>query len=144
MILPIPQKNWDEVTQAYGVPNDWYESGIHNGTDFSCPEGTPIVAPTDGEITHRFTFHPTMGNAIHFSCDHFSCYLRFLHLSKAMPKGKYREGEVIGYTGNTGMSTGGHVHIDVWNRPINVGLIKTSTGVFKYTEDPVEFFNNLI
>ena len=144
MIPPLPKENWEKVTQAFGVPNDDYQSGIHNGTDFSCPEGTPVVAPCDGEITHRFLAHPTLGNAVYFSCDHVAYYMRFLHLSQGMKKGKYKQGEIIGYTGNTGMSTGGHLHMDVWTRPINVGLIKTPQGVYKYLVDPVEFINNLV
>ena len=144
MILPIPKEYWDKVTQPFGVFNEQYESDTHNGVDFSCPIGTPIVAPCDGEIIHRYVNHPTLGKAIYFSCDDSPNYMRFLHLSEVVVQGKYKQGELIGKTGNTGMSEGAHLHLDVWNCPINTGLIKTKSGVFKYMIDPVVFFNNLV
>ena len=142
MILPLPKEYWDNVTQKFGVPNDWYQSGIHNGTDFACPKGTLIYAPSDGEILHVFKNHKTMGNAIYFSCDDEKHYIRFLHLSDTKPRGVYKQGDVIGWTGNTGQSTGYHLHIDVWNTSVNTYLIKTKEGVEKYLLNPEDFFRN--
>lgn len=140
MIHPVGEQC--PVTQAFGVDSDHYQSGMHNGTDYACPLLTPVYAPTDGEITHTFKGHPSLGNAIHFMCDGGEYYMRFLHLSRSEPKGKYTQGEIIGYTGNTGDSEGPHLHVDVWKVPINTGLIKTKSGVFNNLVDPELFFNN--
>ncbi len=143
MILPIPQEYWNNVTQKFGVPNDWYQSGVHNGADFACPLGTPVVAPCDGEIIHRYLNHETMGKCVYFATldGH---YIRFMHLSEASVQGKYKQGERIGKTGNTGMSTGNHLHVDVWACPINTALIKTKAGVWKYLIDPLTFFSSAL
>lgn len=138
MLSPLEREY--RVTQKFGVSNNHYISGVHNGTDYACPVGTPLLAPADGEIIHRFTDHPSLGNAIHYSCDGY--YIRFLHLLKSLPKGKYKQGDIIGYTGNTGDSEGPHLHVDVWKVPINTGLIKTRSGVFNNLVDPELFFNN--
>lgn len=140
MTLPIPKKYLETVTQAFFTANKHYKSGVHNGTDFGCPVGTPLVAPCDGEIIHRFVNHASLGTAINFVCEDEKHYIRFLHLSKALPPGKYKQGEVIGWTGNTGDSSGPHLHVDVWKCPINTALIKTAQGVEKYLVDPVAFF----
>jgi len=143
MNFPLPQEYWDKVTQGFCIPNTMYESGVHNGTDWACPIGTPLTAPCDGEIIHRYINHPTMGKCIYFSAldGH---YMRFMHLSEAMVQGKYKQGDIIGKTGNSGLSTGGHLHCDIWTCPINTALIKTRQGVYKYMIDPVLFFNQNI
>lgn len=141
MIHPVPNF---PVTQAFAEPNDEYLSGIHNGTDYACPVGTPILAPTDGEVITRFRDHATLGNAIHFMCEDGRYYMRFLHLSGLPLRGKYAQGDVIGYTGNTGQSHGPHLHVDVWRRPINTGLIKTAAGVRAYMSDPELVFRELV
>lgn len=142
MILPLPQQYWNNVTQKFGVENDWYQSGIHNGTDFGCPTGTPVVAPCDGEIIHRYTNHPTMGKCVYFSGE--GVYMRFMHLSEAMVQGRYKQGDVLGKTGDSGQSTGGHLHLDIWNVPINPGLIKNPGGVHRYMIDPLIYFKGVV
>src|SRR5687767_13894448 len=104
MILPIPENLWKKVTQPFGVPNSHYQSGVHNGTDFACPIGTPIVAPCDGFIVYRIPDHRELGKAIYFSFrwNDTPYFARFLHLSEAGWIGGYSKGEVIGRTGNTG------------------------------------------
>ena len=144
MILPIPQEYWSKVTQKFGVPNNWYQSGIHGGTDFACPLGTPVCAPTDGEIIHRYHNHPTMGKCVYFVLDDEKHYMRFMHLSEAMVQGKYKQGDMIGRTGNSGLSTGYHLHVDVWNTSVNTALIKTPEGVHRYLIDPLVFFKDSV
>lgn len=142
MIRPIPDKYFEAVTQKFGVINPHYISGVHNGVDFACPIGTPVVAPCDGEIIQRFAYHPTMGNAIYFEFEWNgkTYYMRFLHLSVAFPPSSYKQGDIIGKTGNTGDSEGAHLHLDAWNRPIDTSLIHTKEGVEEYMLDPLIFF----
>ena len=139
-----PLKKEYPVSQKFFVPNKAYQSGVHNGIDYACPSGTLVYAPSDGEILHVFKNHKTMGNAIYFSCDDEKHYIRFLHLSEARSRGAYRKGDVIGKTGNTGQSTGNHLHVDVWNTPINTSLIKTPEGVHRYMIDPLVFFKEVV
>jgi murein DD-endopeptidase MepM/ murein hydrolase activator NlpD len=90
----------------------------HNGTDIAAPEGTPVYAAADGEVTVvRYTDiagnyitvkHKPTAQGEQFGTD-------YLHLSKIfVQKGqKVREGDVIGEVGTTGRSTGPHLHFNV-------------------------------
>lgn len=142
----LPTKYWKNVTQGFLVPNKHYKSGVHNGTDFGCPIGTPVYAPTEGVVYRRSDKHASLGTHLYFT---FAVkgkvyYMRVLHLSKAEIIGWYKAGEVIGYTGNTGDSSGPHLHIDIFRVPIESSLITTKAGVQKYLVDPIQFFNNLV
>lgn len=119
-----------KVTQKWCEPNPAYKSCCHPGLDYACPVGTPILAPYDGKVTKVHLMNPTMGNAIHFlfTLDGKDYGMRCMHLSKLPTVGNYKAGEIIGYTGNTGMSTGPHLHIDIWKdgyiRPENITTLQ--------------------
>ncbi len=84
----------------------------HNGTDFSLPIGTKVVAPGDGVVT-LVTDHQFAGKYI--VIDHGGKYrTRYLHLSKALVRKGQRvtRGQVIALSGNTGRSTGPHLHYE--------------------------------
>ena len=113
-LLPL---HWHEVSQPYGVysPN-WYPiTGHHIGVDFATPVGTPVVAPAKGEVTE--VGHT---NALGYWCTfkagrkYFFC----CHLQKPALLGTRERGWVIAFSGNTGESTGPHLHLEVWNRPV--------------------------
>lgn len=146
-MLPIDAKFFsiDHVTQQFGVSNSRYKSGIHNGIDLACPIGTQLIAPADGAITWRCDDHPTLGGAVYYSCiiNEKRYYMRFLHLSHAAKVGHYRKGEIIGLTGNSGDSTGAHLHHDVWTRPIDTTKIRTPDNVRKYMVDPLMFWKEV-
>lgn len=139
---PIPDQFYTQISQPFLVPNQHYKSGVHNGVDFRCPIGTPVYAPRDGEITRRYLNHASLGVAVYFACE--GSYLRFLHLSEAKLRGQYKQGDIIGYTGNTGDSTGPHLHVDVWKVPIDTSLIQTKRGVLDNLVDPLLFFDGVI
>ncbi|MBV0932137.1 peptidoglycan DD-metalloendopeptidase family protein [Marinobacterium sp. A346] len=93
----------------------------HNGTDFATPIGTPVMATGDGVVT-RVTRHPYAG--LYIVIDHGEKYrTRFLHLSKALVrKGQtVSRGQKIALTGNSGRSTGAHLHYELHinGRPVN-------------------------
>lgn len=93
----------------------------HNGTDFSVHVGTPVEATGDA-IVLKATRHPEMGNFI--VLQHSGRYSSvYMHLSKIMvkPGQKINMGQVIGLSGNTGRSTGPHLHYEfhVNNRPVD-------------------------
>lgn len=122
---PLPF-HWDEVSQRYGVANPtWYPiTGHHIGVDFATPVGTPVVAPTLCEVT-RSEWHDALGwwCEVKFSRH----YLLFAHLQERAILGEKTRGQVLAFTGSTGMSKGPHCHVEYWNRPIDRSLLRPST-----------------
>ncbi len=143
LALPLPSQYWDKVSQHFGVPNDAYpQTKTHTGTDFVCPNGTPVFAPADGHITESGAGHKSLG---HYFCFEFAYKqepytMRVAHLLRPSAKGKYEKGQKLGETGSSGMSTGPHAHIEVWRGPVAVDKLKGRSDVVKLLEDPVSFF----
>lgn len=93
----------------------------HNGVDFAMPTGTSILSTGDGVVT-RVMNHPYAGKYIEIK--HGSQYLtRYLHLHRILVKRgqTVNRGERIALSGNTGLSTGPHLHFElhVRGRPVN-------------------------
>ena len=85
---------------------------MHRGTDFAAPSGTPIMASGSGTIT-RARWCGGGGNCIKIK--HNSTYETIYAHMKAFVKGiregkKVKQGQIIGYVGSTGLSTGPHLH----------------------------------
>lgn len=143
-IYPIDESYFleNKISQGFFVYNPRYASHRHMGTDFKCPIGTEVRAPADGQITVRFGDHPTLGGYVQYSCviGNVRYWFRFLHLSKSMPIGPYKKGDLIGLTGNTGESTGPHLHLDGWTCVPNPNKIQNPAGVKTNMFDVVEFF----
>ncbi|MDD9992640.1 MAG: peptidoglycan DD-metalloendopeptidase family protein [Rhodospirillales bacterium] len=104
----------------------------HLGVDFAAPVGTPIYAGGDGTIT-MIGWHGNFGKYVRIR--HNSTYSTgYAHLSgyaKGMKSGKrVRQGQVIAYVGNTGMSTGPHLHYEVMrgSKRINPMTLKLPSG----------------
>ena len=95
----------------------------HTGVDYAAPTGTPVMTIGDGVVT-SVKYEGAGGNTVRIR--HNSVYsTAYLHLSK-YAKGlkagqRVRQGEVIGYVGSTGRSTGPHLDFRVWKNgsPIN-------------------------
>lgn len=95
----------------------------HTGVDYAAPKGTPVMTIGDGVIT-SMKYEGAGGNTVRIR--HNSVYsTAYLHLSryaKGLKVGqRVRQGEVIGYVGSTGRSTGPHLDFRVWKNgtPIN-------------------------
>jgi murein DD-endopeptidase len=98
----------------------------HEGTDFALPVGTPIMATGDGVVL-KATSHPLAGTYIVIKHGR-TLMTRYLHLSKLLvkPGQKVKMGDKIALSGNTGRSTGAHLHYEVRinNRPVDPMKIK--------------------
>jgi murein DD-endopeptidase MepM/ murein hydrolase activator NlpD len=89
---------------------------FHSGIDVSTPIGTKIFAPADGVVVSAAA-QGAYGNSI--VIDHgYGVVTRYGHMEgyAVKPGQKIRRGDLIGYVGNTGRSTGPHLHYEVWVR----------------------------
>ena len=117
-----PLKSYTRISSEYG----WRKnpvSGVnklHAGTDFAAPAGTPIYAAASGYVqvagwssggygNYVIIYHGKMSDGVAYST-------LYGHMrSVATSAGKYvKQGEIIGYVGSTGNSTGNHLHLEVW------------------------------
>jgi len=88
---------------------------MHQGTDFAAKEGTPIMASGSGTIT-RAKWCGGGGNCIKIkhNSTYQTVYAHMKNFAKGIKVGKkVRQGQIIGYVGSTGMSTGPHLHYEV-------------------------------
>ncbi|WP_115852762.1 peptidoglycan DD-metalloendopeptidase family protein [Kushneria indalinina] len=85
----------------------------HKGTDFAMPVGSTVRAPADGRVT-RVVSHPLAGKYIVITHDN-GYQTRYLHLSKpeVKPGQRVKMGQEIAKSGNTGRSTGAHLHYEI-------------------------------
>lgn len=96
----------------------------HLGTDFAAPIGTPILSTADG-VVEESAFRGGNGNFV--KVKHNSTYTtQYLHMSKrAVNKGQHvSQGQVIGYIGMTGSTTGPHVCYRFWKNGVQVDALK--------------------
>jgi len=105
---------------------------MHTGTDFAAPKGTPVMASGDG-IVIKSSWCGGGGNCVKIK--HNSTYQTiYAHLSKfgrGIKKGvRVKQGQIIGYVGSTGLSTGPHLHYEVVEngRKINSQKLKLPSG----------------
>ena len=85
----------------------------HSGIDFQCPEGTPVLATADGKVIQAGSIE-NYGVVIRLQ-NSSSIQTFYAHLSDAsVVVGQVvHQGEVIGHSGNTGLSVGPHLHYEV-------------------------------
>ncbi len=91
---------------------------MHEGVDFMAPEGSPITAAAGGIVVYS-DYHPGYGNMIEI--DHGNGLIsRYAHASRRLVKvgDVVLRGQKIGEVGNTGRSTGPHLHFEVLNRGV--------------------------
>ena len=105
---------------------------MHRGTDFAAPSGTPIMASGSGTVT-RARWCGGGGNCVKIK--HNSTYETIYAHMKAFAKGikegkKVKQGQIIGYVGSTGLSTGPHLHYEVVinGKKVNSQKLKLPSG----------------
>ncbi|MBX3511549.1 MAG: M23 family metallopeptidase [Hyphomonadaceae bacterium] len=126
--------NGARLSSGYGMrmhPIMGY-SRMHRGTDFAAPTGTPILAAGEGVIVRAGPFG-AYGNYVRIR--HGDGYeTAYAHMSRfargVRPGASVRQGQVIGYVGSTGRSTGPHLHYEVMRRgqQINPMTLRVANG----------------
>ena len=126
--------NGARLSSAFGMrkhPIDGYNK-MHRGTDFAAPMGTPIMASGSGVIT-RARWCGGGGNCIKIK--HNSTYETIYAHMKSFASGikegrRIKQGQIIGYVGSTGKSTGPHLHYEVVKngKKINSQKLKLPSG----------------
>ncbi len=99
-------------------------TAFHSGLDIKNDIGTEIVAPADGRVVGRGY---TRGYGNFLEIDHGNTFItRYLHMKKSLVKQgeSVRRGQVIGLVGNTGRSTGPHLHYEIKYRDKAIDPIK--------------------
>lgn len=131
---PLPQSY--TITSWFGYREDPFtgEIAYHSGTDIAAPEGTPILAAADGTVTIANAIDSWGGGyGYHIKVKHNDTYdTLYAHCSSiCVTVGQeVKQGEVIGYVGTTGNSTGNHLHFEVWQN----GERTDALGFFKAKE----------
>jgi murein DD-endopeptidase MepM/ murein hydrolase activator NlpD len=106
------------ITQLWGVNPGTYTvgcrpDGSHNGLDWGCAIGTPIYATADGQVT--VAQEDKSGYGLHVRIQHDGFLSIYAHLSqlRVQPGDRVTAGQTIGLSGNTGNSTGPHLHFEI-------------------------------
>ncbi len=127
LVAPVPGR----ITSRYGMrrhPILGYRR-MHSGMDFRARHGTPIVAVTDGRVTSAGRAGGC-GKAVKISHGN-NLSTRYCHMSRfAVRSGQnVRRGQVIGYVGSTGLSTGPHLHYEMYRgrRAVNPAGVRFVT-----------------
>ena len=119
--FPITQRFGEKITNPAG----------HTGIDYALYTGTPVLAAMDGKISRVVSL--VSGYGTHIIIDHGNgLQTVYAHLSRInVSFGDFvREGQIIGRSGNSGNSTGPHLHFEVW-----IGDGRT---------DPLNYFTNYV
>lgn len=115
-IQPVSNKDLSRVASGFGYRIDpvYKTRRFHAGLDFTAPVGTPIYATADGVV--KEAGYNTGGYGNNVVINHgfgFETLYAHMYKIKARVGQKVKRGEVIGYIGNTGKSTGPHLHYEV-------------------------------
>tara|TARA_Y100000591_G_scaffold318564_1_gene329641 strand:- start:624 stop:1970 length:1347 start_codon:yes stop_codon:yes gene_type:complete len=105
---------------------------MHRGTDFAAPSGTPIMASGSGTVT-RARWCGGGGNCVKIkhNSTYETVYAHLKNFAKGVKEGrKVKQGQIIGYVGSTGLSTGPHLHYEVIvnGKKVNSQKLKLPSG----------------
>ncbi len=130
-IQPVSNKELNRIASGYGMRIDpvYGTPKMHKGLDFTAPQGTPIYATGDGVVKKAGNSGDGYGN--HVEINHGYGYeTLYGHMVRVKVRSgqRIKRGEIIGWVGSTGKSTGPHCHYEVSINGANV--------------NPVYFFSN--
>jgi murein DD-endopeptidase MepM/ murein hydrolase activator NlpD len=130
-IQPVSNKELSRVASGYGMRIDpvYGTPRMHTGLDFTAPQGTPIYATGDGVVITSESSYGGYGNhvVINHGYGYQTLYGHMVRIKAGLGQ-RIKRGQIIGWVGSTGKSTGPHCHYEV---KVN--------GVFV---NPVYFFSN--
>ena len=130
-IQPVSNKDLNRIASGYGARIDpvYKTVKFHYGLDFAAPQGTPIYATADGTVTTAGNTGNGYGNyvVILHGYGYETLYGHMVRV-KARNGQQVKRGEVIGWVGSTGKSTGPHCHYEVHKNNQKI--------------DPIYFFYN--
>jgi murein DD-endopeptidase MepM/ murein hydrolase activator NlpD len=115
-IQPVSNKQLDRIASGFGMRIDpvYGTPKMHKGLDFTAPQGTPIYATGDGIV--KTASHTETGYGNHVEINHGYGYeTLYGHMVRLKVRNgqRVKRGEVIGWVGSTGKSTGPHCHYEV-------------------------------
>jgi len=126
----------DKISQHYGENEDYYTAQLgrygitkHNGVDFAAKEGSILHAPFDCDIIFAGEDNTGYGTCIFLTSkerkngDIVECVMGHLDELKCEAGDEVNMGDIIGHTGNTGMSSGPHLHLG-FRKKDRYGVIK--------------------
>lgn len=124
--VPLGPPVQGTVTSKFGRRVDPINrrTAFHSGIDIRNKRGTEIVAPADGKVVARGY---TRGYGNFLEIDHGNTFItRYLHMKKSLVKRgeEVKRGQVIGLVGNTGRSTGPHLHYEIKYKDKSIDPIK--------------------
>ena len=137
-IQPLSNKDLTRVASGFGYRIDpvYKVRKFHAGLDFTAPQGTPIYATADGTVKMAGFDNSGFGN--HVIINHGYGYeTLYGHMVRVKSRGgqSVKRGDVIGYVGSTGKSTGPHCHYEVHRNGVPVDPIY----YFYNDVDPAQF-----
>ncbi len=114
-IQPVDNKDLKRMASGFGyrIHPIYRVARMHTGLDFTAPIGTEIYATGDGVVKSP---DGGSGYGLHIVIDHgFGYQTLYAHMSRmaVRPGTKVKRGQIIGYVGNTGVSSGPHLHYEV-------------------------------
>ena len=142
--------NGARLSSKFGMrkhPIDGFNK-MHRGTDFAAPMGTPIMASGDGVIT-RARWCGGGGNCIKIrhNSTYETVYAHMRNFARGIKEGlRIKQGQIIGFVGSTGKSTGPHLHYEVIKngKKINSQTLKLPSGKILKNKERQEFEINKI
>lgn len=137
MQLSNPFKPARSITNSFGprpsfqLPDGRWTLPYHYGSDFSAPGGTPIYAVLPGTVIHSGWDYSGYGGGWQVAVKYGDYTVFYLHMQKQshLRKGNnVKRGQLIGYVGTTGASTGNHLHLEVHYKgtPVNPAPLMSS------------------
>jgi murein DD-endopeptidase MepM/ murein hydrolase activator NlpD len=131
-----PHRGYSYAAQGYQAGSRFGREEFHSGIDIAVPPGTPVRAPGPGVVlaTGR---SPRLGTYVRLLHEEVQLETVLAHLSRVAGRLKrgqpVRRGEVVGFSGNSGRSTGPHLHFEIRSLPGRVPVDPTEVYALYFT-----------
>lgn len=141
-IQPVSNRDLDRIASGFGMRIDpvYGTPKMHKGLDFTAPQGTPVYATGNGVVKEAGYAEGGFGNhvIINHGYGYETLYGHMVRI-KARQGQKVKRGELIGWVGSTGKSTGPHCHYEV-----HVNGVEVDPVYFFYNDLTAEQFDRLL